>query len=97
MSNERVVRASQLVDKINIDNAEYNLEEVIINSDLSETNKQPINSQQNLASSTARKSNITDDFDQLCRPYMGIKSTQTVLHKNMIPTSSKLKEVHIDL
>lgn len=37
------------------------------------------------------------DFDQLCRFCIESKSIRTVLQKNMIPTTSKLKEVHANL
>lgn len=41
----RFIRASKLVDGINIDNAKYNLKEIFRNSDLFEIDKQPITSQ----------------------------------------------------
>lgn len=53
VSNAIVVRASKLVNGININNAEYNPEEMFIDSDLSETNKQSISSKQNIVLLTA--------------------------------------------
>ena len=112
-SNARVVRASKLVDGIDLGpKKEYNPVEVLIDSeesDADETGDQPqsmTNSTQPHAdpSSTIRQMKAGTDkddgdiLDKLCTPCVGSKSTRVVRRdKSMTPTTNKLEEVHADL
>lgn len=98
-SNVRVIKTSKLIDKINIINSiQYKLQEVFIDSNLSKTDKKlkNPNCQIDLAFSPLLV-NITSNFNPLCNPYVGSKSTKIVLQKNMTLTFNKLEEVYVDL
>ena len=115
VSNARVVRASKLVEGIDLSPAkEYDPTEVFVDSEDSDNSEDDSRAKPTLAqqytSDTSEKvdpgfahqikSSIDDNntLDKLCTPCVGSKSTRVVRrNKNMIPTTSKLEEVHADL
>ena len=111
ISNTRVVKASKLVDGIDLDNnnKEYNPAEVFIDldnsniSELSDSNEKPLiqhPSAKTTPSTVIRRIRTKDSdvLDKLCTPCIGIKSIRVVWkNKSMTPTTDKLEEVHADL
>ncbi len=109
----RVVRASKLVESISLnqEDREYNSVEVFINSDdsdasdCSDQEESPIqllaeNIAEVIPRAIIQQMRIEDlkDFDKLCTPCVGSKSTQVVRrNKSMTVTTSKLEEIHADL
>ncbi len=97
-SNARVIRASKLVDSIEIKDKEYNPTE-----DDNDTLGGPMISDPNATSKhppefAANASETNSDFDHICRKCVGSKSTQVVIrNKNITPTKEILKKVHADL
>lgn len=101
-SNARVIRASKLVDDINIEDNEYDPTEVFIDSDTEnngDTSNTPIVSNPTAPSELAANASETNsDFDYICGPCVGSKSTQVVIwNKSMTLTRERLEEVHADL
>lgn len=105
VSNAKVIRASKLVDGINIKiaNVEYKPKKVFIDSDLSKTDKQPnlVNKNPTFLTDFAFLSLLANttlaNFDQLCGLYVKSESTRTILQKYIILTFNKLEEVYADL
>lgn len=111
ISNAYVVRASKLVDGINLDNnnKEYNPAEVLIDSDDSDMSKLSDPDKKSLTQHPSTKATPTtvvrqirtedsDVLDKLCTPCVGSKSTRVVQrNKSMTPTTDKLEEVHANL
>ena len=111
ISNARVVRASKLVDGIDLDNnnKEYNPAEVLIDSDdsdmseLSDPDEEPLTQHPSAKATPTTvvrqiRTEDSDVLDKLCTPCVGSKSTQVVRrNKSMTPTTDKLEEVHADL
>ena len=105
-SNAWVIRASKLVDGIEIKDKEYDPTEVFIDSDTEnddDTLGGPIISDPNAppkhpSEFAANVSETNSDFDHICGQYVGSKSTRVVLrNKNMTLTKKKVEEVHADL
>lgn len=101
-SNARVIRASKLVDDINIEDNEYDPTEVFIDSDTEDngnTSDTPIVSNPTAPPEFAANASETNsDFDHICGPCVGSKSTRVVIwNKSMTPTRERLEEVHADL
>lgn len=101
-SNARVIRASKLVDGINIEDNEYNPTKVFIDSDTEDndnTSDTPIVSDPTAPPELAANASETNsDFDHICGPCVGNKSTQVVIwNKSMTPIRERLEEVHADL
>ena len=112
-SNARVVRASKLVDGIDLGpEKKYNLAKVLIDSKESDANKigdQP-QSMTNLTQTHADPSSAIRQvkaetnkdngniLDKLCTACVGSNSTRVVRRdKNITPITNKLEEVHADL
>lgn len=108
ISNARVVRASKLVDGINlnISDQEYDPAEVLVDSDdsdMSDLNHStsfdnvPTAVVRAAAAHTTRPSDNNNILNKLCTPCVGSKSTRVVRqNKSMTATTSKLEKVHID-
>ncbi len=105
-SNAQVIMASKLVGCIEIEDKEYDLSEVFIDSDteddddtlggliISDPNAPP----KHRLEFAANASETNSDFDHICGLCVGSKSTRVVIwNKNMTPTKEKLEEVHADL
>lgn len=113
VSNAKVIRASILVDSIDLQQAKYNLSKVFIDSEKSEhdtdednNSDEQENSDRSLALAlqtsaldpTLETSAIDPDFKKLCITCVVRKSTRTVKrHKSMTLANEKLEEVHADL
>ena len=111
ISNGRVVRASKLVDGIQLghdDDKEYNPAEVLIDSDDSDASdasdsEEPLKMPSGMEAKPTTvvcqtKIEDPDILDKLCTPCVGSKSTRVVRrNKSMTATSNKLEEVHADL
>lgn len=101
-SNARVIRASKLVDGIDIKDNEYDPTEVFIDSDTEDdddTSGTPIVSGPTAPPELAASASETNSvFDHICGPCVGSKSTRVVIrNKSMTPTRERLEEVHADL
>ena len=101
-SNARVIRASKLVDGINIKDNEYDPTEVFIDSDTEnndDTSGTPIVSGPTAPPELAASASETNSvFDHICGPCVGSKSTRVVIrNKSMTPTRERLEEVHTNL
>lgn len=102
INNARVVRASKLVDGIDLgpQDAEYDPADVLIDSDDSDASDLSDTSTPEVTA-TANQTIATDDsdvLDKLCTPCVGSKSTRVIRrNKSMTTTTSKLEEVHADL
>ena len=111
ISNACIVRAFKLVDGINLDNnsKEYNLAEVLIDSDNSDMSELSDSDKKSLIQHLLTKVTPTtvvrqiktedsDVLDKLCTLCVGSKSTRVVQrNKSMTPTTDKLEEVHTNL
>lgn len=112
VSNARVIRASKLVEGIDLGLAkEYDPTEVFVDSEDSDNSGDNSRAEPSLAqqhtseevdpgSAHQIKSSIDDNnaLDKLCTPCVGSKSTRVVKkNKSMTPTTSKFKEVHANL
>ena len=101
-SNAQVIRASKLVDGIDIKDNEYDPTEVFIDSDTeddNDTSGTPIVSDPTAPPELAASvSETNSDFDHICGPCVESKSTRVVIwNKSMIPTRERLEKVHADL
>ncbi len=94
------------MDGIEIKDKEYDTTEVFIDSDTEDNDdtlggpiiSDPNASLKHLSAFTANTSETNSDFDYICGPCVGSKSTQVVIrNKNMTSTKKKLEEVHADL
>ena len=112
ISNTRIVRASKLVEGIDLGPAkEYDPREVFVDSEDSDDSEddsraEPFLAQQHTleevdpGSAHQIKSSIDDNdaLDKLCTPCVGSKSTRVVRrNKSITPITSKLEEVHANL
>ncbi len=111
ISNARVVRASKLIDGIDLGrdgNEGYDPAEVLIDSDNSDASSasdfeevptMPSGAEATQAAIVSQaKTDDADILDKLCTPCVGSKSTRVVRRdKSMTATSNKLEEVHADL
>ena len=101
-SNAQIIRASKLVDGIDIKDNEYDPTKVFIDNDTEDnddTSGTPIVSSPTalpkLATSVSKTNSV---FDHICGLRVGNKSTQIVIrNKSMIPTRERLEEVHANL
>lgn len=108
-SNARVIRASNLTDRIDLNDTsskEYNLAKVFIDSDDSDASDSD-SLQSNKEAPTAPvptsivatcQANDPDSLDKLCTPCVGSKSTRVVRqNKSATITTNKLEKVHANL
>lgn len=91
-----------MVDGIDIEDNEYNPTKVFIDSDTEDdddTSDTPIISDPAAPPELAANASETNsNFDHICGPCVGSKSTRVVIwNKSMTPTKERLEEVHADL
>lgn len=101
-SNARVIEASILVYGIEIEGNEYDPTKIFIDSDTKDdenTLDTPIVSDPDAPSELAAyASKKNSDFNHICDPCAGSKSTRVVIwNKSMASTKKMLEEVHADL
>lgn len=106
ISNARVIRASKLVEGINLalTDKKYDPMEVLINSeDFDMFEDEITDSQSNVDINppliiVASAYQDDNEMDKLCAPYIESKSTQVMRqNKTITPTTEKLEKVHTDL